>query len=224
MTSLDEPESPDDDPMDRGPEPEPEPRAAPQPDPTQTEAWLELAKDGDGDAFNRLYGHLGQRVFNWLRMCVATLPDADTLAEDVAQEVWLTAWADIRKVHAAKHAFRPWLFRVARNRLLQALRCRGHRRVGEGGTANLVALGSVPENVISLVPTIARAAEARALSDYVATLSEVDRELVRRCGLEGQTAKVVAERIDSNEETVTKRWQRLRAKMKMDHRLRVLID
>ena len=82
----------------------------------------------------------------------------------------------------------------------------------------------MPQSVISLVPTIARAAEAQALKDYVATLSETDRELVRRCGLEGQSAKVVAERTNSTQDAVTKRWQRLRAKMKKDRRLRMLID
>jgi RNA polymerase sigma-70 factor (ECF subfamily) len=210
-------------PLTTAPEPEPEPDPTP-PDPSRTAAWLKRAQDGDGDAFNQLYGHLGQRLFAWVRMCVATNPDADVLAEDVAQEVWLTAWSDFGSLDTTKYTFRSWLFGIARNRLLQALRNRALRRIGDGGTANLAALENVPQSVISLVPTIARATEVQALKDYVATLSETDRELVRRCGLEGQSAKVVAERTNSTQDAVTKRWQRLRAKMKMNRRLRTLID
>jgi DNA-directed RNA polymerase specialized sigma24 family protein len=47
----------------------------------------------------------------------------------------------------------------------------------------------------------------------VRALPEEDRKLVLLCGLEGLPHKEVAARMELGVEAVTKRWQRLRAKL-----------
>lgn len=196
----------------------------PTPEPEETAYWTARAKAGDGDAFNRLHGHLGQRLLLWLRGRMPARPDADLVAEDVAQTAWITAWSEFARLDTTKYTFRKWLFGIARHRLLQGLRDRNSRNRGAGGPANIAVVEGVPQSIVSLVPSLARADVVGAFRDYMATLGEVDRELVLRCGLEGVAAKAVAERIASTAEAVTKRWQRLREKMKGDRRLRGLVD
>lgn len=196
----------------------------PHPEPEETAYWAARARAGDGDAFNHLHGHLGPRLLLWLRCRMPSRPDADLLAEEVAQTVWIAAWSEFGRLDTTKYTFRQWLFGIARYRLLQGLRDRSSRRRGAGGTANIAAVEGVPESIVSLMPSVARADVVGAFRDYMASLSKADRELVVRCGLEGVGAKAVAERIGSTAEAVTKRWQRLRERMKGDRRLRGLVD
>jgi RNA polymerase sigma-70 factor (ECF subfamily) len=77
-----------------------------------------VAAHRDREAFARLFEHFAPRLKAYLMKAGAT-PGA---AEDFAQETMLTVWRkaelfDARKAHAA-----TWIFTIARNRRLDALR------------------------------------------------------------------------------------------------------
>ena len=77
-----------------------------------------VAQTRDREAFARLFQHFAPRLKAWLIKSGA----ADAAAEEFAQEAMLTVWRkaelfDARMAHAA-----TWIFTIARNRRLDALR------------------------------------------------------------------------------------------------------
>lgn len=77
-----------------------------------------VAQTRDRDAFARLFMHFAPRLKAWLIKGGA----ADAAAEEFAQEAMLTVWRkaelfDSRMAHAS-----TWIFTIARNRRLDALR------------------------------------------------------------------------------------------------------
>jgi RNA polymerase sigma-70 factor, ECF subfamily len=85
---------------------------------------LELARNGDGDAFGRL---IEPRIERTLRTARAILgSEAD--AREVTQEAFVSAWANLRGLRDISR-FDPWLNRIVLNRCRDRLRQR--RRIRE---------------------------------------------------------------------------------------------
>jgi RNA polymerase sigma-70 factor, ECF subfamily len=77
------------------------------------------ARDGDTRAFETLVRRYQRPIY---RLAVRMLNDSGE-AEDVTQEVFVTAWRRLPDIHEDK-AIRSWLFRIATNRCLNILRSR----------------------------------------------------------------------------------------------------
>ncbi|HVE69628.1 MAG TPA: sigma-70 family RNA polymerase sigma factor [Solirubrobacteraceae bacterium] len=87
-------------------------REAEDEDTNELVAW---AQSGDREAFAALYLRYFDRVYGYLRM---SLRDRDE-AEDLTQQVFLKALDHLDTYEVAPHrSFRPWLFRIARNLLI----------------------------------------------------------------------------------------------------------
>ena len=85
-------------------------------DTNQLVAW---AQCGDTEAFAAVYLRYFDRVYGYLRM---SLRDRDE-AEDLAQQVFLKALDHLDSYEARpERSFRPWLFRIARNLLIDHLK------------------------------------------------------------------------------------------------------
>jgi DNA-directed RNA polymerase specialized sigma24 family protein len=69
------------------------------------------AADGDGAAFATLDSETSGLVSS---IALAIVRDVD-LSRDVAQDVFLAAWRDLRKLRNPS-SFLPWLRQIARNR------------------------------------------------------------------------------------------------------------
>ncbi len=86
----------------------------------QAERELELirqAQRGDRKAFGQLVRHHREGVVNVVyRLC----GDAD-LAEEAAQEAFIRAWTNLPR-YQPRSAFRNWLYRIASNVAIDALR------------------------------------------------------------------------------------------------------
>ena len=81
------------------------------------QAWITSAQQGDRQAFGELVRLHRQRVVNVVyRMC----GDA-ALAEDAAQEAFLRAWQSLGRYNP-RFAFRSWVYRIALNMAVDALR------------------------------------------------------------------------------------------------------
>ena len=80
---------------------------------------VSLARTGDRDAFAELV----RRRQSWIRNLMRRFSDDMTLADDLAQQVFLQAW---RKISSLKNsgAFGPWLKRIAISIWLQHLRAK----------------------------------------------------------------------------------------------------
>ena len=77
------------------------------------------ARDGDTRAFETLVRRYQRPIY---RLAVRLLGDTGE-AEDVTQEVFVTAWRRLPEIHEDK-AIRSWLYRIATNRCLNILRSR----------------------------------------------------------------------------------------------------
>ncbi|MBM3476387.1 MAG: sigma-70 family RNA polymerase sigma factor [Armatimonadetes bacterium] len=83
---------------------------------------LTRAQLGDGEAFTRLV----ERYDGRLRRYVRRLGAEESAAEDVLQEVWLSAYRTLRRVHDAE-ALPAWMYSIARHKALNWMRRQGRQ-------------------------------------------------------------------------------------------------
>jgi RNA polymerase sigma-70 factor, ECF subfamily len=77
----------------------------------------ELAGDPDA-AIRRLYSHYAKALHGY----VAQFCPDQANADDIVQETFIRAWRHLPQLSADDRPVRPWLFRVARNLLIDASR------------------------------------------------------------------------------------------------------
>jgi RNA polymerase sigma-70 factor (ECF subfamily) len=94
-------------------------KSGPPGDTLGDETLVARARDGDTRAFEALVRRYQGPIY---RLAVRMLNDAGE-AEDVTQEVFVTAWRRLPGIQEAK-AVRAWLYRIATNRCLNILRAR----------------------------------------------------------------------------------------------------
>lgn len=79
---------------------------------------LAVAQARDRAAFGRIFEHYGPRVKAYLRRLGA--PDAT--AEDLTQEVMLSVWRRAHQFDRGRAALGTWIYTIARNKRIDALR------------------------------------------------------------------------------------------------------
>lgn len=79
--------------------------------------WVAAARGGDPEAFRRIVELYQDRLFTFLLRMVRHREEA----EDVAQETFVRAWRHLAS-YDERWTFRTWLFSIARNLALNALR------------------------------------------------------------------------------------------------------
>ena len=105
--------------------------------PVETERTLVLkARAGDMDAFEALVERRTPGLVAFLRRMLGDAEDA----RDVAQLTFVKVWQNLGK-YDATWAFSTWLYRIAGNLAIDALRTRGSRSRTEGETFRLVRGG-----------------------------------------------------------------------------------
>jgi RNA polymerase sigma-70 factor (ECF subfamily) len=146
--------------------------------------WSKLmarAQAGDQVAYRRLL----EDIAPYLRSVVARHPMLAGEVEDVVQDVLLTVHA-IRQAYEPGRPFGPWLLAIARRRIIDRLRRRGHR-------AAEVPLGPEHETFVAeganLHPLISG---RRGLRDAIASLPAGQRRAVLLLKLRGLSLKEAA--------------------------------
>jgi len=86
---------------------------------------LDAAASGDESAFARLWRDVHPALLRYLRV----LTKDETLAEDVAAEVWVDVTRRLGNFTGDESAFRGWLFTLARRRAIDAWRAAQRARV-----------------------------------------------------------------------------------------------
>ncbi len=136
---------------------------------------VERARYGDTDAVAEIYGRYGDRVFG---LCLTLLRDREAAA-DATQDTFLAAWERIEQLRDPDK-LRPWLFAIARNRVIG--RSRSDARATPTEEVFDVAVDDQTADALHA------AALGRLMWDAAEGLEERDRlllELSVRQGLEG---------------------------------------
>jgi len=167
-------------------------------------------------AFQQRYEELAPALHAWAELRIR--PEVRGLIDpqDVVQEVWCRAWRQRELADPGGEGFRPWLFTVAKNVLLEAfrkLRSPAFRAGSAGTTARLVALEGVPDSITAVSRRVARDEGLTRLVGWLRELDGEERLLVAQVGLEGQPFGEVADRLGLTRDAAAKRWQRLRARL-----------
>ena len=167
---------------------------------------LARAQVGDRLAFADLYDRHVRPVY-W--QAYSVLRDAGE-AEEVTQDVFVTAWRKIRTITPVDGSLLPWLMVTARYTALNAHR-RAARRSAELLDDSTVAGDSVEREV--------EAAQVRAEIDKaVAALAPNDRRLYELCVEGDRTYEQAARELGVSHAVVRNRLHRLRARLRADLR------
>jgi RNA polymerase sigma-70 factor (ECF subfamily) len=147
-----------------------------------------------------------QRRLWW--SCLRMLGDPDE-ADEVVQEAFVRAWERLAEFDPERR-FYPWLFTIARNRCLNALRRRrtwGFLSLSHGEPPQIAAREGAGERVED-------AALARALEECLGTLPADQREAFDLRHGEGFRYAEIAGVLEVPEGTVMSRLHRAREKMR----------
>ncbi len=80
--------------------------------------YIALAKQGDQAAFGKLYDHYSPAIYRFIALKVGTRQEA----EDLAHEVFLSAWKKLPNFEERGFPFSSWLYKIARNRVIDYYR------------------------------------------------------------------------------------------------------
>lgn len=197
----------------------------------ETAHLARAAKDGASEPFAVLYERIAPALYSWADIRIR--PSLRTWLEpaDLVQEVWCRALHAFPQFDSERISFRYWIFRVAKNVLLESMRKVGSpafRGQTPGTTTRLFALKQVPDAVTAVSHRLSRQEELGRFRDWVKSLDRGDRELLVHHGLEGLSHSEVGERLNLGAEAVAKRWQRLRTRLEQQalprEVLSVLVD
>jgi RNA polymerase sigma-70 factor (ECF subfamily) len=187
-----------------------------------TEATLTRAREGDQEAFRELTDPYRRELQLHCYRIVGSVQDA----EDLLQETMLAAWRGLEQFEG-RSSVRSWLYRIATNRSLNALRDASRRplesrielptptRVGEP-----TWLEPYPDMLLEGVPDEAPGPEARyELKESVALafvtglqhIAPRQRAVLVLRDVLGFHASEVAEMLETSEASVTSALQRARA-------------
>lgn len=173
------------------------------------ESLVLAASRGDSEAYGQLVSETSSLVSS---IALAIVRDFD-LSRDVAQDVFLSAWRDLKSLRNPA-SFLPWLRQTVRNRAKTALRSGARRRkLGEAGMLDEM-LPAVIDPGPSVTDRMILEEESQALAEALDSLPEETREVLTLYYREGQSVAQVAALLELSEVAVKKRLSRARASLR----------
>lgn len=182
----------------RAPSHDPTPGRQPEPDPENLQTQDRIDYDlmqriasNQETAVAELYDRFGPLVY---RMALQAMPTRAE-AEDAVQEVFVRLWRTADRYDPRKAALVTWVMLLTRRHLVDKLR-RKRSRIKPAGLddAQLAAAGAVDAQAIS--ERAERDEHFAALMVKVDTLPELQKTVVVRAYLGGQTLRQISEEMD----------------------------
>lgn len=188
----------------------------PDPGRPETTQQCAAAAGADREQFAVLYARLAPALHAWAALRISPGHRGRLDPEDVVQEVWWRAMDAFASFDPRKGAFRAWIFQIANRVLLNGFRSLYVR--GQMRDPSRPFQVSVPEHLVAEATSIseraARNESALRLLQQVERLDAEDRALFSYCALEGLTTAKAAHLLGIGEAAATKRWQRLRERLR----------
>ena len=158
--------------------------------------FLLACRDGDVEAFAALYARHAPTV---LRYAWSRIGDR-SLAEEILQDTFTTAWAKKKNASIVDLSLLPWLLAICHNHI--------RNQVRRSWRTHTVPLDNRPSEPATSDPDLAW------IEPALGELSPTDRRIVELCLIEGFSYRDVADQIDSTPAAVGKRLQRARTRLR----------
>jgi RNA polymerase sigma-70 factor, ECF subfamily len=148
----------------------------------EEQALLQKLMTGDEEAIRTIYGRFARPIYS---LGLRLLGSAEG-AEELTQDVFLTAWRKAARFDASRGRLSTWLMAIAHNLAVDRL-----RRENGAGRPTLVFVDELPERHTEseVDPILERDSARRAM----ASLSHAERSLLVRAYFHGLTAREIAE-------------------------------
>ena len=146
---------------------------------------LAVAETGDRDAFSRLFAHFAPRVKSYL----LRQGSSPSQAEDIAQETLALLWRKAGLFDPEKASASTWIFRIARNQMIDRIRRRKHPELDPNDPLLTPAAEPAPDRQASKQEDIA------AVRSALAELPEKQREVIMLSFFEEDPHPAIAEKL-----------------------------
>ena len=177
----------------------------------ETRHLARAAKRGEEGRFADLYERVAPAVYAWACLRIRPAMRSNVDPEDVVQEVWCRAWKAFGGFDPEEASFRLWVFRIAKNVMLEAFRKSQRATPLDGGpSTRMFRLQNVPDSATEVSRRMAKHEGLQAVLRWAEGLGEEEKKLFLHCGIEGMSYADVAERMQLQYDAVAKRWQKLR--------------
>jgi len=130
-----------------------------------------------------------------------------TAAEDVAQEVFMKVWKNLKKFDQNKN-FKPWIFQIAKNATIDYLRKK--KTIPFSKFENERGQNLLAENIVSKQPDLIGAlSDKRASQAILEKLSNRDRNIIDLRHLQGMSFNEIAQISRESVNTIKSRYRRI---------------
>ena len=181
----------------------------------EEQQWIDQARQGDADAFERLVRLYEKRVYALTsRMC-----RNPTDAEEAAQEAFLAAWQGLA-FFRGEASFSTWLYRLASNACVDLLRRENRHRANAGPSLDDADLTLDPADGSPSPHALAERAELRQqIETALAALPPEYRQVLILREMHQRTYDEIAENCSLDLGTVKSRISRGRKRLR-----KILLD
>jgi RNA polymerase sigma-70 factor (ECF subfamily) len=164
------------------------------------EELMLVLRDGDPDAFEALYDRHGRAAYSLAYRMVGDR----NVAEDIAQEAFLSIWRSRVRFDAQRGSVRTWVLGIVHHRAIDALRRNGVHDKRRASAEGIEERHEAPERTDL---EVARREEAREVRTALQTLPEPQLEVVRLAYFGGFTHTQIAQMLDEPVGTVKGRMR-----------------
>ncbi len=145
-----------------------------------------VADSSDRSAFADLYTYYAPRLKTYLRR----LGSSEAAAEELVQEVMLQVWRKAALFDPTRAAVTTWIFTIARNKRIDALRRERRPEIEAGDPPPAVYDAPLAERALEL------AYDSERLQDALKTLPESQATVISMSFLEDKTHSMIADELD----------------------------
>jgi len=153
---------------------------------------IKKAIKGKPEAFGALYDHYHPRIYRFVLIKVSHKEQA----EDITHQTFLKAWENIKTYEPQGHPFGSWLYKIARNTVIDHYRASRQKISLEDVSPEALGIDD------SLVGKIEISIEWENLLESIRELKEIEQDVLIMRFVENLPHKEVAEAVQKTENAV----------------------